>query len=113
MVQVPTALPVTQKPSLPDVEQIPGISELNSTGLPEPLPVALTAPELPTMIDGATPKVMVWLHLGEQSMTLCGLPEALLVIVTEPTRAPAAVGVKVTLMLQNPAAPKPAPQLLV
>jgi hypothetical protein len=44
----------------------------------------------------------------------CGLPEALSVMVTEPVRVPAAVGVKVTLMLQLPVlAAKELPQLLL
>lgn len=44
----------------------------------------------------------------------CGLPEALSVIVTEAVRVPAAVGVKVTLMLQLPLlAAKEFPQLLL
>lgn len=37
-------------------------------------------------------------------LTLCGLPEALLAIDTEPVRAPATVGVKVTPKLQVAAA---------
>lgn len=47
------------------------------------------------------------------SAMLCGLPVALLVTVTLPVRAPLAVGLKVTLMVQNPPAPSPVPQLWV
>lgn len=45
--------------------------------------------------------------------TVCGLPGALLVMVTVPTRLPATLGLKVTLRSQKPDAPKPAPQLFV
>ena len=45
--------------------------------------------------------------------TVWGVPEALSEIVTAPVRAPAAVGVKVTLMAQLAPAASDAPQLLL
>ena len=45
--------------------------------------------------------------------TVCGLPVALSVTVIAPVRAPAAVGVKITEMLQVAAAATDAPQVLV
>ena len=45
-------------------------------------------------------------------LTVCGLPEALSVMVTEAARLPVAVGAKVTLMLQLPPATTELPQLL-
>jgi hypothetical protein len=47
------------------------------------------------------------------SDTLCGLPEALSVTVTEPVRVPTAVGVKVTLIVQRAPAPSVVPQVFV
>jgi len=47
------------------------------------------------------------------SATLCGLPEALLATETNPVRAPSAVGLNVTLMVQEPPAATVAPQELV
>ena len=46
-------------------------------------------------------------------LTVCGLPVALSVMVTEAVRLPGAVGVKVTLMVQLPPAGTELPQVLV
>jgi hypothetical protein len=46
-------------------------------------------------------------------LKLCGLPLALLMMVTAPLRVPSAAGVKVTFRLHAPPAPKPPPQLFV
>lgn len=46
-------------------------------------------------------------------LIVCGLPGALLVMVSVPVRAPVAVGLKLTFSAQNPATPKPLPQLFV
>ena len=44
---------------------------------------------------------------------MCGLPGALLVMVSVPVRAPVAVGLKLTFSVQKPATPRPLPQLFV
>jgi hypothetical protein len=46
-------------------------------------------------------------------LTVCGLPVALSVMVTEAARFPGAVGVNVTLMVQFPPAATELPQELV
>ena len=46
-------------------------------------------------------------------LMLCGLLAALSVMVIAPVRVPVAVGVKVTLMVQLPAAATNVPQVLV
>ena len=46
-------------------------------------------------------------------LIVCGLPDALSVMLTLPVRVPVAVGVKVTLMLQLPPAATDAPQVFV
>ena len=46
-------------------------------------------------------------------VTVCGLPAALSVIVTEAVRVPIVVGAKVTLIMQLPPAGTELPQVLV
>jgi hypothetical protein len=46
-------------------------------------------------------------------LTICGLPEALSVMLTVPVRVPVAVGLNVTLITQFPAAAKELPHVLV
>jgi hypothetical protein len=46
-------------------------------------------------------------------VTVCGLPLALSVIVTEAVRFPVAVGVNITLIVQVPPAATELPQVLV
>lgn len=46
-------------------------------------------------------------------LRMCGLPAALSVITSVPVRAPEAVGVKVTLIVQSAPTATEAPQLLV
>lgn len=60
---------------------------------------------LDTVITGAVPV--------PPSVTVCGLLEALSVIVNEPLRVPLAVGVNVTFTVQLELAATLAPQLLV
>src|SRR5436309_543626 len=48
-----------------------------------------------------------------ESVTLCGLPAALSVMVTAPVRGPVAVGVNVRVMAQFAPAARDAPQVLV
>ena len=60
MVQVPTVKPVTV---LPLTVQTPEVWELNTIVFPDAPPVAETVPVPPTIMVGATPKIMVWLPL--------------------------------------------------
>jgi hypothetical protein len=82
----------------------------------ELLQLALRVALEPEVIDAG---VAVTVHWGAGmspmplKLTACGLPGALLTIVTLPVRVPAATGLKVTLRAHVPPAPKPAPQLLV
>ena len=65
---------------------------------------------------GAAPRVQMGALDGTPvplTVTLCGLPAALLVSVTEPKRVPVAVGVKVIFRLHEPPAARLPLQLFV
>src|SRR5436305_136269 len=65
----------------------------------------LTAERLAAGVGAAVP--------APESVTLCGLPAALSVIVTAPVRVPVAVGVNVRLMAQFAPAASDVPQVVV
>lgn len=113
--QLPAANADTVLPLVPDAVQIVGVVLVKVTALPDAPPVAVTVAVPPTTNTGAIPKVMDWDKASPcpLRLMLCGLPVALSVMVTAPTRLPVAVGVNVTLKSQKPPAPKPEPQLLV
>ena len=96
-VQVSEAVPATPWPPIDSVkvtfEPALKVAELE-------LPVAIPRPR------DAFPPV-------PESDTVCGLPEALSVIVRVPLRLPDALGVKVTVTVQLPLGPITLPQLFV
>lgn len=61
----------------------------------------------------ATPKLKLGVLPVPVSATVCGLPEALSAMLSNPPRIPAAVGVKVMLILQLARPATALPQLLV
>ena len=71
--------------------------------------LARVSPGLATTPVGALGAVMT----VPFKLMVCGLPAALLTMVTAPVRVPPTVGVNVTVRSQNPPDPNPAPQLFV
>jgi hypothetical protein len=122
-----------------NVQVPPGATVLPQVLVAEKSPAFVPVTGLLVMVKGALPvlfRVRVWVPLVDPTawllkerfealrattgplpvpvrLTVCGLPGALSVIVTEAVRLPGAVGVKVTLIVQLPPASTELPQVLV
>jgi hypothetical protein len=120
------------------VQLPPAATELPQVFVSEKSPGLVPVAWMPVMVKAVVPvlfRVMVWAPLGDPTdwllyerveaerlvtgplpvpvkLTVCGLPKALSVMLTEAVRLPVAVGAKVTLILQLPPAGTELPQLL-
>ena len=61
---------------LPLTVQTPGVAEVNTTGLPDAPPVAVTVPVPPTLTVGVAPKLIAWLTTGELGETMLNVNTA-------------------------------------
>src|SRR5438045_266609 len=95
MVQVPIATSVSVVPFVPDVVQVPVVSEENVTALPEvpPLAESVNGP-LPMTRSGSGAKLIACVALAMVMLKACvASGSTLFDAVTTPVKVPAAVGV--------------------